>query len=92
MTAEDDYSRRVRVGGSLDGKQVPNASSVAVDHCPSGDTVGVDLLDLDGQPFAHAHFGLDDAIGFHQALGAKIVELAIATGAAEDPTEKETKH
>ena len=89
----DDGARRTKLAGSLDeGIELPSAASVAVGLCPGADLVGFDLLDLDGKPFAHAHFNLHEAIAFHQALGASIAELAIVTGATQDPNLKGTRH
>lgn len=84
--------RRVKLGSSLQGDVVAQASSVAVGLCRDQTLVGIDLLDINGQPLIHAHFDIHGAIAFHQAFGSAMVELAHLEGHVATPETQGTKH
>ena len=59
---------KISAGHDLHGKQVPRATGVDVGICLSGEYIGIDLTDEEGDTFAHCHFDVETAMSFVESL------------------------
>ena len=64
------------------------AHSVTTAPCSNGVTIGLDLCDVDGEVFAHAHFDADTALAFATDFHNAIAELLSDPDVVIDDREK----
>jgi hypothetical protein len=61
-----------RIGPDLDGDPVAQASFMRCGPCHDLKSVGVDLVDRDGNTICHGHLHVEEAEEFHRLWGEAI--------------------
>ncbi len=61
--------------GDLEGRPTPHAAEMRCGVCLDGTTIGVDLLDANGETIAHGHLDPETALVFAEQFGEAIEEV-----------------